>query len=230
MVQIGDGATELVNCLEDIHGLLDRLGACVLSVNERVAPEPSLLEPFLPTVPCPSPCVPPKPDLPTVQCFAQSSHVTSGLLNTEDVEVSVAAAAADADLLLGSTDKSDRPFLPPDRTPSTAGTRDTGGDTASESALLQHSTALQVELAAQPAQMAGQLRRNAEHVSGALAAGEKAGANLDVTKRECVRLRDYRGKALGTTCLRCRASSLLRLRFWSCSLSFDSDGAMRAGR
>ncbi|KAH9069753.1 hypothetical protein EDB83DRAFT_2674117 [Lactarius deliciosus] len=201
MVQIGDGATviearagkrgarqplaKLVNFLEDIHGLLDRLGACVLSVNKRVTPErpePSRLEPFLPTLPCPSPCVPPKPDLPT------------------DAEASVAAAAADADLLLG---ESDGPFLPPDRTPSTAGTHNTGGDTASESALPQHSTALQEELAAQPAQMAGQIRRNAEHVSGALAAGEKAGANLDVMKRERARLRDHRGKALGTTHLRC---------------------------
>ncbi|KAH9161271.1 hypothetical protein EDB89DRAFT_2031357 [Lactarius sanguifluus] len=69
--------------------------------------------------------------------------------------------------------------------------------------------------------MIGQLRRNAEHGSGALAAGEKAGANLDVMKRERVRLRDHHGKALGTTCLRCRASSVLRLRFWSCSLSFE---------
>jgi hypothetical protein len=57
--------------------------------------------------------------------------------------------------------------------------------------------------------MAGQLRRNAEHFSGALvadqavlgAAEEKVGANLDVMKRERVRLRDHRGKALGTTCL-----------------------------
>ncbi|KAH9161877.1 hypothetical protein EDB89DRAFT_2028445, partial [Lactarius sanguifluus] len=73
--------------------------------------------------------------------------------------------------------------------------------------------------------MVGQLRRNAERGSGALAAGEKAGANLDVMKRERVRLRDHRGKALGTTRLRCPASSL-RLRFWSCSLSFGSDGAM----
>ncbi|KAH9016872.1 hypothetical protein EDB84DRAFT_1523122, partial [Lactarius hengduanensis] len=55
--------------------------------------------------------------------------------------------------------------------------------------------------------MAGQLRQNAEHVSGALAAGEKAGANLDVMKQERVQLRDHRGKALGTTRLRCRASS-----------------------
>ncbi|KAH9016553.1 hypothetical protein EDB85DRAFT_2295145 [Lactarius pseudohatsudake] len=180
---------KFVNCLEDIHDLLDRLGA----------PEPSRLEPFLPTVPCPSPSVPQKPDLPTVQRLAQSSHVISGLLNAEDVEASVAADAADADLLLGSTDESDRPILPPDRTPSTTDTHNTGGDTTSEPVLLQHSTALQVELAAQPAQMAGQLRLNAQHVSGALAAGEKAGASLDVMKRERVRLRDHRGKALGTT-------------------------------
>ncbi|KAH9161888.1 hypothetical protein EDB89DRAFT_2028610 [Lactarius sanguifluus] len=72
--------------------------------------------------------------------------------------------------------------------------------------------------------MAGQLWRNAGHISGALAAGEKAGANLDVMKRERARLRDHRGKALGTTRLRCRASPLLRLLFWSCSLSFGSDG------
>ena len=113
-----------------------------------------------------------------------------------------AAAAANIDLLLGSADESDDSFLPPDRTPST-------GDAASSSALLQHGTALQEELAAQLAQMAGQLRRNAEHFSGALvadqgvlrAAEEKVGANLDVMKRERVRLRDHRGKALGTTCL-----------------------------
>jgi len=142
-------------------------------------------------------------DLPAVQRLAPPSHVTSSLL-TEDAEASAvaAAAAADVDLLLGSTDESDGPFLPPDRTPS-------GGDAASASALLQHGTALQEELAAQLAQMAGQLRRNAEHFSGALvadqgvlrAAEEKVGANLDVMKRERVRLRDHRGKALGTTCL-----------------------------
>jgi Membrane fusion protein Use1 len=74
---------------------------------------------------------------------------------------------------------------------------------------LQHSTALQEELSAQLAQMAGQLRRNAEHFSTALAADqavlrnaeEKIGANYDVMKRERVRLRDHRGRSLGTTCL-----------------------------
>jgi hypothetical protein len=153
-------------------------------------------------VPRPSPSATRKLDLPAVQRLAPPSQVTSGLLTTEDAEASAAAAAADVDLLLGSADESDGPFLPPDRMPS-------GGDAASASALLQHSTALQEELAEQLAQMAGQLRRNAEHFSSALvadqgvlrAAEEKVGANLDVMKRERVRLRDHRGKALGTTCL-----------------------------
>lgn len=82
-------------------------------------------------------------------------------------------------------------------------------DAAPAQGLLQHSTALQEDLSAQLAQMAGQLRRNAEHFSTALAADqavlrnaeEKIGTNYDVMKRERVRLRDHRGKSLGTTCL-----------------------------
>jgi SNARE protein 1 len=74
---------------------------------------------------------------------------------------------------------------------------------------LQHRTALQEELSSQLAQMAGQLRRNAEHFSTALAADqavlsnaeEKIGANLDVMKQERVRLRDHRSRSFGTTCL-----------------------------
>ena len=160
-------------------------------------------------MPRPSPPTTRKPDLPSVQRLAPPSHVTTGSLTTSDDTEASVAATADVDLLLGSADESDVPYMQPapapapapDRTPSTAGDTD--------SALLQNSTALQEELAAQLAQMAGQLRRNAEHFSGALvadqavlrAAEEKVGANLDVMKRERVRLRDHRGKALGTTCL-----------------------------
>jgi len=196
--------------LADIRSMLDRLDAFMLSVNERVAPEPSRLEPFLPTVPRPLPPTTRKPDLPTVQRLTPPSHVTSSLLTTEE-DAETSAAAADVGLLLGSTDESDRPFLQPDRTTPTltrSSSSGTGVD-ASAALLQQNSTALQEELAAQLAQMAGQLRRNAEHFSGALvadqavlgAAEEKVGANLDVMKRERVRLRDHRGKALGTTCL-----------------------------
>ncbi len=85
----------------------------------------------------PSPFATQKPDLPAVQRPAPPSHVTSGLLTTEDAEAAAAAAVADV-LLLGSADESDGPFLPPDRTPSTTGAR-TGGDA---SALLQYIKAL----------------------------------------------------------------------------------------
>ena len=68
---------------------------------------------------------------------------------------------------------------------------------------------IQHELSAQLAQMASQLRRNAVHFSEALArdqavmsdAEEKIGANFDVMKKERVRLRDHRGKSMGTTCI-----------------------------
>ncbi len=111
--------------------------------------------------------------------------------------------AADVDLLLGSAEEESSPF--PFKPALNAGA-------AASSTLLPPripSTALQEELSAQLAQMAGQLRRNAEHFSTALAADqavlrnaeEKIGANYDVMKRERVRLRDHRGKSLGTTCL-----------------------------
>ncbi|KAH9069850.1 hypothetical protein EDB83DRAFT_2371514, partial [Lactarius deliciosus] len=79
-------------------------------------------------------------DLPTVQHLAPPLHVTSGLLTTEDAETSVAAAAVDVDLLLGSADESDA-FLPPDRTRSTTSARNTGGDAVFASALLWNSMA-----------------------------------------------------------------------------------------
>ncbi|KAH9016566.1 hypothetical protein EDB85DRAFT_2019565 [Lactarius pseudohatsudake] len=82
------------------------------------------------------------------------------------------------------------------------------GDAASASAMLRHSTALQEELAAQLAHMAGQLRRNAKHFSRraggkpegvGCVAEEKVGANHEVMKRE--RLCDRRWKALRATCM-----------------------------
>ena len=130
--------------------------------------------------------------------------------------------AADVDLLLGSAEEESL-RLPLEHTldegavessiplprrisaPSLA----SAADAAPAQGILQHSTAMHEELSAQLAQMAGQLRRNAEHFSTALAADqavlriaeEKIGANYDVMKRERVRLRDHRGRSLGTTCL-----------------------------
>lgn len=151
-----------------------------------------------------------------VQRLTSSSGITS--VPIEEVK----PPAANVGLLLGSAEETS-PRLPYDNTvdegaaassillppripaPSLA----SAADAAPAQGLLQHSTALQEELSTQLAQMAGQLRRNAEHFSTALAADqavlrsaeEKIGANYDVMKRERVRLRDHRGKSLGTTCL-----------------------------
>ncbi|KAH9016875.1 hypothetical protein EDB84DRAFT_1523181, partial [Lactarius hengduanensis] len=147
--------------LTDIRGMLDRLDASMVSVNERVTPEPSRLEPFLPIVSRPSPFITRRPDLPMAQHLAPPPRVTSGLL-TENAGASAAAAAADVDLLLGSADEPGT-FLQPDRTPFMTGGRNTGGDAASASAVLQVNTTLQ----------AGQLRRNPAHFSGTLAADQR---------------------------------------------------------
>ncbi|KAH8985383.1 hypothetical protein EDB92DRAFT_1818684 [Lactarius akahatsu] len=69
------------------------------------------------------------------------------------------------------------------------------------------------------AQLVLQLWRNTEHFSGELAAvlrpAEEMGADLDVMKRERERLRDHRGKALGTTCLAISSVVIVAITFLS---------------
>ncbi|KAI0247738.1 hypothetical protein BJV78DRAFT_1276806 [Lactifluus subvellereus] len=199
--------------LKDIRDLLYKLDAFMLSVNERVVSEPPRLEPFLPTVPLPPPSAR-KADSPMVQRIAPPSDVTFGSL------MEVEPSAADAELLRSAEEESSLLPLEPSldagaasavllhpKTP--APPLSSMADAASTPTPLQHRTALQEELSAQLAQMAGQLRRNAEHFSNALAvdqavlrnAEEKIGANFDVMKQERVRLRDHRSRSLGTTCL-----------------------------
>ncbi|KAF8490386.1 hypothetical protein F5888DRAFT_1900627 [Russula emetica] len=188
-------STKLRQRLTDIHGLLDKLDSFMLSVNERVIPEPPRAEPILPTLPLPPPStrrVTPS----VVQRLASPSDVTSEEESVRlPLEHTLDEGGAVSSILLP-------PRIPAPPLASAA-------DAAPAQGLLQHGTALQEELSAQLAQMAGQLRRNAEHFSTALAADqavlrsaeEKIGANYDVMKRERVRLRDHRGKSLGTTCL-----------------------------
>ncbi|KAI9430381.1 hypothetical protein H4582DRAFT_2063902 [Lactarius indigo] len=105
--------------------------------------------------------------------------------------------------------------------PSTTSARNTEATRRLHLRYWRNSTALQEKLAAQLAQMAGQLPRNAEHFSVALAADQgvlcvaekKVGVNLDVMTRERVRLRDFRGKALGTTCLTISSVVLVAVAF-----------------
>ncbi|KAH9973953.1 hypothetical protein BJV74DRAFT_863904 [Russula compacta] len=171
--------------LTDIRSLLDKLDSSMLSVNERVVPKPPHVEPLLPTLSFPTSSAR-KVDLPVAQRLAPPSDITSGPLRESE------QTAADVNLLLGSAEE-ESSQLPLEPALDVA-------DATSAQAFLPHSTALQEELSAQLAQMAGQLRRNAEHFSNALAADqavlhnaeEKIGANYDVMKRERVRLRDHR--------------------------------------
>ena len=149
------------------------------------------------------------------QRLALPSDVTSGPL--KEIEPS----AVDVDLIFGSAEK-ESSSLPAKPSPDASAAETsllspgilvpplaTAADGAPAQALLQNSTAVQEELSVQLAQMAGQLRRNAERFSKALAvdqavlhdAEEKIGTNYEVMKRERVRLRDHRGKSIGTTCL-----------------------------
>ncbi|TFK65822.1 hypothetical protein BDN72DRAFT_845133 [Pluteus cervinus] len=72
-----------------------------------------------------------------------------------------------------------------------------------------NSTALQQELSEQLAQMASQLKRNAEHFSESLekdaqvveAMQQKLEGNFDTMQKERIRLRDHTSKSRGTTCL-----------------------------
>ncbi|KAH9026566.1 hypothetical protein EDB84DRAFT_1579774 [Lactarius hengduanensis] len=166
--------------LADVRRLLDRLDACMLSVNE-VALEPERLESFTPT-----------------PCLTLTRHLT-----TEDA---AARRPPRPQLRRTWTCSLARPTMSPapffrqiGRRPRPArATR--WGDAGPASALLQEELAVQ---------LAGQLRRNAEHFSGVLGAGqgvrraaeERVGANLEVAKQVRVRVHDHRGKALGTTCL-----------------------------
>jgi Membrane fusion protein Use1 len=161
------------------------------------------------------------------QRLAPASDVTSGPLNE------IGPSAIDVDLLFGSAEK-DSSGLPAEPSHNTSAATTSplrpgisvpslaaAADTAPAKALLQNSTAVQEELSSQLAQMAGQLRRNAEHFSRALVvdqavlrdAEEKVDTNYDVMKRERVRLRDHRGKSIGTTCLTITSVLVVALAF-----------------
>jgi len=182
----------------------------MLSVNETVVPEGPHADPILPILLSSSPSGR-RADPSVLQRLGPPPDVTSGTLKISE------PPAAGVDLLLGSAEDEDsRPLEVP---ASDAGVVSPvhhpaaplapAADAASAQAHLQHSTVLQEELSAQLAQMAGQLRRNAEHFSSALAtdqavlrnAEEKIVVNYDGMKRERVRLRDHRGRSIGTTCL-----------------------------
>ncbi|KAA1475078.1 hypothetical protein DENSPDRAFT_841805 [Dentipellis sp. KUC8613] len=180
----------------ELRKTIDRLENVVENVKARIAPDDddeSRPEPILPTIPLPP-----------------LSARTLEQPASEPADTPVDTAAPEADLLLGPADEAPPPPTLPATKPASA-----------SPAFIQNSAALQDELAGQLAQMAGQLRRNAEHFSSSLARDSavlqstdaRIGANLDVMQRERVRLRDHRAKSWGTTCLTFTSVSVVAVSF-----------------
>ncbi|KAH7888945.1 hypothetical protein F5I97DRAFT_1856850 [Phlebopus sp. FC_14] len=181
---------------------LDHLEGYMLKVEQQAAPVPRRPKPLLPSIRPP---------------VGKSRDV--GPLETPSVEATLIPVEGDPS---SSAAKLDDLIL---TTPSVSGTR-TSESLPTPSAgpsfsppsssninatptILQNSRALHEELSEQLALMATQLRRNATHFSESLEKDksvvetmqEKLEGNFEFMKKERIRLRDFRGKSGGTTCL-----------------------------
>ncbi|KAH9171152.1 hypothetical protein EDB89DRAFT_1907165 [Lactarius sanguifluus] len=177
---------KLVKRLPDIRGLPDRLDASMVSVNENAFidfPSGSFLNPrvyncsFLPCRPHPSAENPICPRSNALHHPHTSRRVFSPLRMRRPPQPQLQCSRRRPTPWLGRQTR----HLSAAGSPSTTGGRNSGGDAVSASAELQHNTALQEELAAQLAHVAGQLRRNVEHFSGALAADQKGCVGIGKT-------------------------------------------------
>lgn len=207
---------------EESIRFLERLERTISEVYEDLKPVPRRLTPILPTIPKP---VIKNPELGESENQGMANCVDSDTsIPAEEREMNKRSAALASDLLI------DPPSLPPgydqhsDPAPDSLSNStsallpglippSTSSDESDKKAssvpgFLKTSTALHEDLSAQLAEMAKQLRRNAEQFNEALAADEgvlkgaqeKLEENYDLLSKERVRLRDQSGKSGQTTC------------------------------
>ncbi|EPQ56875.1 hypothetical protein GLOTRDRAFT_110331 [Gloeophyllum trabeum ATCC 11539] len=187
---------------DNFRTTLARLEATLEKTLKVLEPEPIRPEPILPTLPKPQVVTP----LPT-RLQSKDNFSTETAASPETVQKVLPAA----DLLLSPSealppepDLSRTSLIAPPLPQSTLPSLPT-----SSTVPLQSSNLLHEELSAQLAQMATQLKANAVHFSSTLAKDqalvqetqEKLETNYNVMKKERVRVRDFRGKSGGTTCL-----------------------------
>lgn len=169
-------------------------------MNDRVKPPSTRLAPILPTLPLPKLSKPPAPSIHIYDDYTagNTQHDTSGY----DNELAADKLLSPVGTLLNTTPVS-ATLLPADP-PSAA-----APSTKATPVFLQNSYSIQEELSAQLAQMATQLKRNAQHFSESLEKDkalvqetqEKLERNHDVMSKERVRVRDHHSKSWGTTWL-----------------------------
>lgn len=185
---------------EDLRATLARLHNVVSEVNDRVKPPITRPTPILPTLPLPKISNPPVPSI-----YVSDEHASTPAQHDTSHGESKSVAGqllSPSDTLLDTAPVS-ATLLPADPPSSTA------PSTKAAPAFLQNSSAIQEELSAQLAQMATQLKRNAQHFSESLEKDkalvqetqEKLERNHDVMSRERVRVRDHHSKSWGTTWL-----------------------------
>lgn len=184
---------------EHVKNTLQRLESYMLRVEKQHAPPLQRPHRILPSIP------PPEHEFPVTE--------RSKTTESPSVEaVSHPLPQAEVENLLPAT--SDVTEIPPPENVHVASSSPSAAlplssNIAATPAILQNSRAVQEELSEQLALMARQLRRNATHFSDSLAKDkvvvdamqEKLEGNFDLLKKERIRLRDFRGKSGGTTCL-----------------------------
>ncbi|KAI9571675.1 hypothetical protein HD554DRAFT_2203265 [Boletus coccyginus] len=171
-------------------------------VEQQLAPPVRRPKPILPSIrpPAPKPPTLPKP------AEVTSSPVEATLIPAENGPLPSVPDVQDL-LPASSNIPTPAPEPGPLRGPSLAAP--SSSRITATPTILQNSRVLQEELSEQLALMATQLRRNATHFSESLekdksvvgAMQEKVEGNFEFMKRERIRLRDFRGKSGGTTCL-----------------------------
>ncbi|KAF8134428.1 hypothetical protein EV363DRAFT_1562044 [Boletus edulis] len=203
---------------------LKHLEDYMLQVNQQLTPPVRRPKPLLPSI------RPPPPRSPTSKSSEPTTSPVEATLGLIPAEASSSLAMPDVQDLLLASPHIPSPFssslasssasIPaPGQEPGPSHTASTtpGPSLAPPSAtkttatptILQNSRALQDQLSEQLALMATQLRRNATHFSASLEKDKaviegmetKVEGNYEWMKRERIRLRDFRGKSGGTTCL-----------------------------
>ncbi|KAG7446531.1 uncharacterized protein BT62DRAFT_931967 [Guyanagaster necrorhizus] len=192
-----DPTLKNVRRYNELRMTLDRIDTFGKDVEKRVTPMPKRPEPLLPHLPI--------PEAPQSLEPSPPDTVTSLPKGDEHVTSPMPLPATDS-LLLSPSDPPSTTISPlPTLLPASATSKATGASPH----FLQNTNALHNELSEQLAQMATQLQRNALHFSDSLSADkilveeaqQKIESNLDVMKKERLRLRDHRGKSGSTTCL-----------------------------
>ena len=183
---------------EDLRVILARMHNVVSEVNDRFKPPTIRPPPILPTLPLPKPSRVPVPSIHVSDEQAFPTHHNASSGNSKSA---TDALLSPSGMMLDTAPVSATllPADPPSSAPSTK----------AAPAFLQNSSAIQEELSAQLAQMATQLKRNAQHFSESLEKDkalvqetqEKLQHNHDVMSKERVRVRDHHSKSWGTTWL-----------------------------